>query len=172
VELRQSTLASLLRRYAAMSEQLTFHRGGTNPDTSLEADRPKAEVGAARAATDHDASYLRVFVFALFFFFGGITSLNDVIIPKSRPSPARAARRCGGWPQWRCAFGRAEGVSLSLASARLQWRAVILRPCVGKWSKRANSRQTIRVDARWTLYRDGVYWDCYIKPTPPQSCDA
>jgi hypothetical protein len=65
-----------------MSEQLTFHRGGTNPDTSLEADRPKAEVGAARAATDHDASYLRVFVFALFFFFGGITSLNDVIIPK------------------------------------------------------------------------------------------
>jgi hypothetical protein len=256
-----------------MSEQLTFHRGGTNPDTSLEADRPKAEVGAARAATDHDASYLRVFVFALFFFFGGITSLNDVIIPKlkelftlsyaevmtvqsaffgayfiislpaaavvrrigymrsavvglllmmigcllfipasssalfqmflialfivaagitvvqvvailrgslqrfcaawqSRPSPARAARRCGGWPQWRCAFGRAEGVSLSLASARLQWRAVILRPCVGKWSKRANSRQTIRVDARWTLYRDGVYWDCYIKPTPPQSCDA
>ena len=27
-------------------------------------------------------AYLRVFVFALFFFFGGITSLNDVIIPK------------------------------------------------------------------------------------------
>ena len=26
--------------------------------------------------------YLRVFVFALFFFFGGITSLNDVIIPR------------------------------------------------------------------------------------------
>jgi len=179
-----------------MSEQLTFHRGGTNPDTSLEADRPKAEVGAARAATDHDASYLRVFVFALFFFFGGMMFLIALFIVaagitvvqvvailrgslqrfcaawQSRPSPARAARRCGGWPQWRCAFGRAEGVSLSLASARLQWRAVILRPCVGKWSKRANSRQTIRVDARWTLYLDGVYWDCYIEPTPPQSCDA
>jgi MFS transporter, FHS family, L-fucose permease len=33
-------------------------------------------------ATDHDTGYLRVLVFALFFFFGGITSLNDVIIPK------------------------------------------------------------------------------------------
>ena len=33
-------------------------------------------------AAGHDSGYLRVFVFALFFFFGGITSLNDVIIPK------------------------------------------------------------------------------------------
>ena len=29
-----------------------------------------------------DAAQLRVFVFALFFIFGGITSLNDVVIPK------------------------------------------------------------------------------------------
>jgi FHS family L-fucose permease-like MFS transporter len=29
-----------------------------------------------------DAPDLRIFVFALFFAFGGITSLNDVIIPK------------------------------------------------------------------------------------------
>lgn len=29
-----------------------------------------------------DTRYLRLFVFALFFFFGGITSLNDVLIPK------------------------------------------------------------------------------------------
>src|SRR5450631_1576846 len=29
-----------------------------------------------------DAPDLRVFVFALFFIFGGITSLNDVVIPK------------------------------------------------------------------------------------------
>ena len=33
-------------------------------------------------ATGTDAPDLRVFVFALFFIFGGITSLNDVIIPK------------------------------------------------------------------------------------------
>ena len=30
----------------------------------------------------HDAPDLQVFVFVLFFVFGGITSLNDVIIPK------------------------------------------------------------------------------------------
>jgi FHS family L-fucose permease-like MFS transporter len=36
-----------------------------------------------QAAADHvDAPELRVFVIALFFIFGGITSLNDVIIPK------------------------------------------------------------------------------------------
>jgi len=35
------------------------------------------------AGGDHvDAPELRYFVFALFFIFGGITSLNDVIIPK------------------------------------------------------------------------------------------
>ena len=35
-----------------------------------------------RRTRRHDAPDLRVFVFALFFIFGGITSLNDVIIPK------------------------------------------------------------------------------------------
>lgn len=39
--------------------------------------------GAAQPSADHvDAPDLRVFVIALFFIFGGITSLNDVIIPK------------------------------------------------------------------------------------------
>ncbi|MEP9403680.1 sugar MFS transporter [Sphingomonas sp. VNH70] len=39
--------------------------------------------GATRKGDDFiDAPELRVFVFALFFIFGGITSLNDVIIPK------------------------------------------------------------------------------------------
>ncbi|MFS0771663.1 sugar MFS transporter [Sphingomonas sp. 1P08PE] len=36
------------------------------------------------AAHGYDAPDLRVFVFALFFIFGGITSLNDIIIPKLR----------------------------------------------------------------------------------------
>jgi len=39
-----------------------------------------AHTGAANANTN--VASLRVFVFALFFIFGGITSLNDVIIPK------------------------------------------------------------------------------------------
>ena len=34
------------------------------------------------ASNTPDTGYLPLFVFALFFFFGGITSLNDVIIPK------------------------------------------------------------------------------------------
>jgi len=34
------------------------------------------------AQAGYDAPDLRVFVFALFFIFGGITSLNDIIIPK------------------------------------------------------------------------------------------
>src|SRR5271155_1310342 len=50
-----------------MSEQLALGR----EDTST-----------APTATGKDTGYLRVFVFALFFFFGGITSLNDVIIPR------------------------------------------------------------------------------------------
>src|SRR5271170_847878 len=71
-----------------MSEQLALKRGGANSDTSVgsgipgEDTRTAAAAGAAPTATGHDARYLRVFVFALFFFFGGITSLNDVIIPK------------------------------------------------------------------------------------------
>lgn len=43
-----------------------------------------SEDAAPPAAAAADARYLRVFVVALFFFFGGITSLNDVIIPKLR----------------------------------------------------------------------------------------
>src|SRR5579862_9576792 len=34
------------------------------------------------ARPGQDVPDLRLFVFALFFFFGGITSLNDVLIPK------------------------------------------------------------------------------------------
>ena len=42
----------------------------------------KSNASAADAITAVDAPELRVFVMALFFIFGGITSLNDVIIPK------------------------------------------------------------------------------------------
>ena len=55
-----------------MSEPLALKQG----------EAPNAGSGAASAATGRDVGYLPVFVFALFFFFGGITSLNDVIIPK------------------------------------------------------------------------------------------
>ncbi|HEX4693186.1 sugar MFS transporter [Sphingomonas sp.] len=49
-------------------------------DTSATASTNPAATGDA----DHgvDAPDLRVFVFALFFIFGGITSLNDIVIPK------------------------------------------------------------------------------------------
>lgn len=50
-----------------------------NIDTSSTAPDGAA---AGDAAHGYDAPDLRVFVFALFFIFGGITSLNDVIIPK------------------------------------------------------------------------------------------
>jgi FHS family L-fucose permease-like MFS transporter len=44
---------------------------------------PQNMNGQPGVATDHvDAPELRLFVFGLFFIFGGITSLNDVIIPK------------------------------------------------------------------------------------------
>jgi MFS transporter, FHS family, L-fucose permease len=65
-----------------MSEQLAMKRGSTTPDTSVKGDMPEAGTSTAPTATSHDTGYLRVFVFALFFFFGGVTSLNDVIIPK------------------------------------------------------------------------------------------
>src|SRR5580658_3091412 len=65
-----------------MSEQLAMKRGSTTPDTSVEGHMPKADTSTAPTATGNDTGYLRVFVFALFFFFGGITSLNDVIIPR------------------------------------------------------------------------------------------
>ena len=38
--------------------------------------------GQEQAEAGRDAPDLRLFVFALFFIFGGITSLNDVLIPK------------------------------------------------------------------------------------------
>ena len=38
--------------------------------------------GRERAEAGQDAPDLRLFVFALFFIFGGITSLNDILIPK------------------------------------------------------------------------------------------
>jgi FHS family L-fucose permease-like MFS transporter len=63
-----------------MGEPVALKLEGANSDTSLK--RPRADTSTAPTATGHDAGYLRVFVFALFFFFGGITSLNDVIIPK------------------------------------------------------------------------------------------
>ncbi|USI74035.1 sugar MFS transporter [Sphingomonas morindae] len=47
---------------------------------STAADGARAGVGAGDQGVD--APDLRLFVFALFFIFGGITSLNDVIIPK------------------------------------------------------------------------------------------
>ena len=47
-----------------------------SPIASTAADAP-AQEGAGVDAPD-----LRLFIFALFFIFGGITSLNDVIIPK------------------------------------------------------------------------------------------
>jgi FHS family L-fucose permease-like MFS transporter len=43
---------------------------------------PTAAADSATDAGNVDAPELRVFVMALFFLFGGITSLNDVIIPK------------------------------------------------------------------------------------------
>jgi FHS family L-fucose permease-like MFS transporter len=53
-----------------------MHLDVTDPSST---DPMRPEDGLAGAV---DAPDLRVFVFALFFVFGGITSLNDVIIPK------------------------------------------------------------------------------------------
>ncbi|WP_449406242.1 hypothetical protein [Massilia phosphatilytica] len=41
-----------------------------------------AQTSGASANANTQVASLRIFVFALFFTFGGITSLNDVIIPK------------------------------------------------------------------------------------------
>ncbi len=43
---------------------------------------PPASPGPSGVAAGRDLVILRGFVFALFFIFGGITSLNDVLIPK------------------------------------------------------------------------------------------
>ena len=50
------------------------------PDAALSTD--PAPLTAGDGGTHIDAPGLQPFVFALFFIFGGITSLNDVIIPK------------------------------------------------------------------------------------------
>ncbi len=51
--------------------------------THIAAPGPHGGAPAVSAAgSTHEAQQLRLFVFALFFFFGGITSLNDVVIPK------------------------------------------------------------------------------------------
>jgi len=50
-----------------------------DPATASSAD-PNAAAGDA--AHGYDAPDLRVFVFALFFIFGGLTSLNDIVMPK------------------------------------------------------------------------------------------
>jgi FHS family L-fucose permease-like MFS transporter len=72
-----------------MSERVALERNGANEDTRLKDSMPTAGAstspsasGAGFTAAGQDVGYLPVFVFALFFFFGGITSLNDVIIPK------------------------------------------------------------------------------------------
>lgn len=51
----------------------------------------------ARSKGDHaDASELRLFVMRLFLIFGGITSLNDVIIPKFKELLTCSAPASGG----------------------------------------------------------------------------
>jgi len=61
-----------------MNTRLSSTSGSVTPLSGAMAVVP---VDCARAA-DRDITNLSLFVFALFFFFGGITSLNDVIIPK------------------------------------------------------------------------------------------
>jgi FHS family L-fucose permease-like MFS transporter len=59
--------------------------GGMMRVMSDSADKPAAggtPPQSSSAAAHADAPDLRLFVFALFFVFGGITSLNDVVIPK------------------------------------------------------------------------------------------
>ena len=43
---------------------------------------PSKTGSAGGAAGENAPADLRIFVFVLFFVFGGITSLNDVLIPK------------------------------------------------------------------------------------------
>ena len=51
------------------------------------------DAAPASAQADYiDAPQLQLFVMGLFFIFGGITSLNDVIIPKLKGTPRPAAR--------------------------------------------------------------------------------
>lgn len=50
--------------------------------TAMHVDNPPSAAARGDAEHGYDAPDLRMFVFALFFIFGGITSLNDVLIPK------------------------------------------------------------------------------------------
>jgi MFS transporter, FHS family, L-fucose permease len=51
-------------------------------ETAVSSVAPSVAVSGQTSAGVPDAGYLPLFVFALFFFFGGVTSLNDVLIPK------------------------------------------------------------------------------------------
>ena len=50
----------------------------------MHVDTKSTPAAGGDASHGYDAPDLRVFVFALFFIFGGITSLNDIIIPKMK----------------------------------------------------------------------------------------
>ena len=66
-----------------MNDALNSDRETTIPgDRGQPGDPHKADAGDFKSGTGRDIEHLSLFVFALFFFFGGITSLNDVIIPK------------------------------------------------------------------------------------------
>ena len=60
-----------------MSEPLALDRGSVSARTNADGDTPAA--GSAPMASSRDTGFLRVFVFALFFFFGGITSLTQIL---------------------------------------------------------------------------------------------
>ena len=60
----------------------SFRHKGMDHVIAFVADRTYRYRRCAEYRIHIDAPHLRVFVFALFFIFGGITSLNDVTIPK------------------------------------------------------------------------------------------
>ena len=63
-----------------MNEELAYDNSGGS--ARIGSNFREAEKAGDMPAAGQDNRYLRLFVFALFFFFGGITSLNDVIVPK------------------------------------------------------------------------------------------
>jgi len=60
----------------------TFQREPEESEEIMELNRPLNDSGDNAESKHVDAPELRLFVMALFFIFGGITSLNDVVIPK------------------------------------------------------------------------------------------
>jgi MFS transporter, FHS family, L-fucose permease len=56
--------------------------GSNNPAAAFGGPAKPGTSAGLNSGTGRDTQRLSLFVFALFFFFGGITSLNDVIIPK------------------------------------------------------------------------------------------